>query len=234
MNSISDYQQMINNWYYSRSYTAELSDNEDVEQLTEIALSDTGSMGGNGAVQPLDELVAAGTITEEQEEEIKKAIESAMQSSSYSRYKIQSNYAAFADPLDSLVEEGIITAEQRTAVKDVLEASKPEKMPPPSPMPSADEDDNSIESILDSLIAAGEITEEQKSSIIEALQSAYNPYPADGDMLWNRDNGNRGAAFFSNRIMPVDDEFQSMVRAYETQFEAVQYDEIQDSLQTSL
>ncbi len=161
------------------------------QRMQSEGIEKRGSMeaGKNKVEETLDSLVTSGTITEDQESAIKSAMENAIRSSAYTRYKIQSAStdtsatASKVNPLDSLVESETITQEQADAIKQALEDSMQSKgMPPPPP------DGSTLADILDSLVTEGTISEEQETSISSVFQSAIKAYMTQSDAaenLWN-------------------------------------------------
>lgn len=146
--------------------------------------SSTAQEINTNQVSPLQSLVDSGTITAAQEEAIKNAIRSAIQSSSLSRFKLQSDTASTDttgtnttttdsnDPLTALVENGTITEEQKAAVKSYLEnAKKSGHMPPPPP--PQENMQSTMESSLDNLVSSGTISKDQKSAILKAIEEAF-------------------------------------------------------------
>ena len=118
----------------------------------------------------LDNLVEAGTITEDQEYAIQSALQNgkSMQASGvYTNKRV--------DPLDSLVASGTITSDQASAVKNAFTAAgKPDKSCQTDP----------ISSTLDDMVAAGTITQDQETAIENALASAMQappPPPKEGE-----------------------------------------------------
>lgn len=142
------------------------------------------------SASPLNSLVAAGTITSDQEQAIKEALETAKMA-----YQTQAGAAnassTFKNPLDSLVTAGTITEDQKAAVKSTLDSARNSQrmMSPPPPPPSEDDSTDALTSALDSLVEAGTITEDQQKYIQSALESAIQAYSAQSysfdDMLLN-------------------------------------------------
>jgi len=133
----------------------------------------SGSETEKKVQSPLASLVEDGTITKEQEEAIRKALEQARLA-----HQTQAGAAnASSDPLASLVEAGTISEEQSDAAKSTLASAKGPRMmaPPPPPASSEEEEENvdTITEILDSLISAGTITDEEKDSILAALEESF-------------------------------------------------------------
>lgn len=157
--------------------TQNTEDTTAIQDLLQTAGSSSQASSGQ-KVSPLASLVDDGTITSEQEQAIKEALEKArMAFQTQAGSASASSNTAFTDPLDSLVSSGTITEEQKSAVKSVLDAKKPQGMLPPPPPPpstqSSDEDSDQLSSILDSLVTDGILTEDQESSVLSALKAAF-------------------------------------------------------------
>lgn len=134
--------------------------------------ADTDISGSNKPSDLLDSLVTSGIITQDQEEAIKEAFESARMA-----YQTQSGSAAAAgsskNPLDSLVATGTITQDQADAIKSTLESSKKMMMPPP---PVQGMGSDPLSQVLGNLVSNGIITSDQETAIQNALQSAVKAY----------------------------------------------------------
>jgi competence protein ComGC/polyhydroxyalkanoate synthesis regulator phasin len=146
-----------------------------VQGLTSDNTSQTASE--QKSVSPLADLVSAGTITSDQEQAIKEALETAkMAYQTQAGAASASSNSTFSDPLESLVSSGTITEDQKTAVKSALDSQKTQGMqgmpPPPSLQMSQEDDSDQFSSILDSLVTDGTLTEDQEDSILSALESA--------------------------------------------------------------
>lgn len=170
----------INNYVYGSSWYDQYKYASNVQSKREKAFS-TSTEINTQQVSPLQSLIDSGTITEDQEEAIKSAMESAIQSSSYSRFKIQSDSTSTEtkDPLAILVENGTITEEQKSSVESLLKSGrKGDHVPPPPPQNNTLD---SFESTLDNLVSAGTISEDQKSEVLNALNSAFEAGFANKD-----------------------------------------------------
>lgn len=135
---------------------------DDSIEISNQAVQSFDRTGITNRTNPLDDLVTAGTITQDQATAIQSAFQSigkAIQSSGiYNSRPV--------NPLDSLVTDGTITKDQETAIKSAFESSiKPSK--PHSKHPGA--------AALDSLVNAGTITKVQEDAIMKALKEAVNP-----------------------------------------------------------
>ena len=156
-------------WYTDNYYSSNVQNKKQTDYASQI-----GATNNSANVDPLQSLVDSGTITEDQETAIKSAIENAIQSSAYSRYKIQSTSQneENSDPLAELVSNGTITEDQKSAIKSVLDNEMKTRHAPPPP-PSQNNTQNSLETSLDSLVSSGTITEDQKSEVLKAMKAAY-------------------------------------------------------------
>jgi polyhydroxyalkanoate synthesis regulator phasin len=136
-------------------------------------------------VSPLSDLVENGTITSDQEQAIKDALDKArMAFQTQAGSAGASGNLTFTDPLDSLVTTGTITEDQKTAVKSALQSKKPQGMPPPPPPPmQQDNSSDPLSSILDNLVKKGTITSDQEQTIQSAYQSAIKAYSAQACSL---------------------------------------------------
>jgi competence protein ComGC len=136
---------------------------EDSIQISQQALQSSGNTFQVTAnrINPLDDLVSAGTITQEQATAVESAFQSvgkAIQSSG-----IYNNRPK--NPLDALITTDTITAEQEAAIKSAFESSiKPTKAP----------SKNQVTTALDSLVTSGTIAQTQEDLIIEALAESMN------------------------------------------------------------
>lgn len=179
------YNQYINNQTASvqgqqGAYTKENSQTADTVQLAADASAQISPNARR--VDPLDSLVESETITEEQEEAIRNALEKAKL-----EFKTQASAAnstsTYTDPLESLVESGTITEEQAASVKSTLDSARNAGRMPPPPKPPVQKDENSdqLSSTLDSLVTDGTITSEQKDTVLSALESALKSYEEETD-----------------------------------------------------
>lgn len=179
------YNQYINNRTVSVQgqqgvYTKENSQTADSVQT--VADASAQISPGTKRINPLDSLVESETITEEQEEAIRNALEKAKL-----EFKTQASAAnstsTYTDPLESLVESGTITEEQAASVKSTLDSARNAGRMPPPPKPPVQKDENSdqLSSTLDSLVTDGTITSEQKDTVLSALESALKSYEEETD-----------------------------------------------------
>lgn len=117
---------------------------------------------GEESAGPLAELVEYGTISEEQEESIRTALEAALQS-----YRVPLSTEAagkgLSDTLDSLVDSGFITDSQRDAVAAALEEAFGNRPPMPGTPPG-------LEETLSGLVEEGTLTDAQADAVLSALQ----------------------------------------------------------------
>lgn len=156
---------------------------------------------------PLAELVSDGTITPEQEQAIKDALDAArMAFQTKPGAENASGNSAFTDPLANLVSAGTITEDQKTAVKSAFESARSSQgmqgmqgmrpPPPPPPQSSGDGDPKGLSSILDSLVADGILTDEQGDSVLSALVSAFqlNTTGSSGSGTSTTDNSGAGSS----------------------------------------
>ena len=120
------------------------------------ALNSTQSV--TKATSPLNALVSAGTITQDQA----TAIQSAFEASGKNIQASGTYTNRPKNPLESLVSAGTITKEQETAVKGAFDSSM---------KPGRAEGKDST-ATLDSLVAAGTITQAQEDSIQDSFESA--------------------------------------------------------------
>jgi competence protein ComGC len=180
MNTSSNYDYSMYTQYLTK--VSSLQNDDDSKKSTEDILLEGLSADSSKSANdlrpkdPLESLVEDGTITADQKQAIKDALEK-------SRMMFQTQMGAekasgtFADPLEGLVDGGTITDEQAEAVKSAFEtARKSEMPPPPSPPLQEDEENDTLLSILDSLVEDGTITEDQEESIRSAFASAIKAY----------------------------------------------------------
>ncbi len=120
---------------------------------------------GGASAGPLAELVGDGTISEEQEESIRTALEAALQS-----YRVPLSTEAagegLSDTLDGLVDSGVITGGQRDAVAAALEEAFKNRPPMPPGMPPE------LEETLSGLVGEGTLTDAQADAVLSALQES--------------------------------------------------------------
>jgi len=144
--------------------------------------SNTQAASGQKTVSPLASLIEDGTITSDQEQAIKEALETARMA-----YQTQAGAANASgyDPLDSLVASGTITEDQKAAVKEALDSARDSQrmmMPPPPPPPQQNADSSdALISALDSLVEDGTITSEQQEYVMSAYESAIQAYSVQAD-----------------------------------------------------
>lgn len=137
-----------------------------------ISISQQGLQTLNNVTQaisgssPLDSLVEAGTITQDQA----NAVQSVFQSRGN---EIQSsgtynNRTKRENPLESLVTAGTITEDQKESIQSALKSSMKNNRP--------NEVDSNVTKTnpLDSLVSAGTITQEQEEAIESAFETAMS------------------------------------------------------------
>lgn len=173
--------------------TASISGQQLAESSSGKVLSTDNASGSEWSKKvqsPLSSLVEDGTITEEQEAAIGKALEQARLA-----HQTQAGAAnASGDPLASLVESGTITEEQSDAVRSTLDRTRGPRMmaPPPPPPPASsggeEEEEDTITDILDSLVENGTITEAQQAAVMSAFESAMKAYSAQAYSYDNYDS----------------------------------------------
>lgn len=175
------WQRMIQNGY--------AQDNSNAQE----AVSSVGTAGQASASQnppsPLAGLVSDGTITSEQEQAIKEALETArMAYATQAGAQNASSNATLKDPLSSLVSSGTITEEQKEAVSEALKsgmkANGMRGMPPPPPDMMQNNGSDALTGILDKLVESGAITSEQQQTISSLFQSAISAYMAQSGSGW--------------------------------------------------
>lgn len=175
MNAISSYQN-TSNWYTQNS-----------SQTT-----GTNRTHHHRESKTLDNLVSAGTITQDQEKAIEAAFQSASNATQTSSSSTSDNKPV--NPLDSLVKSGAITQDQENSIQNAFEAMRhshhAHQAPPAPPEASNDISVNP----LDSLVAAGTITQDQEKSIQSAIKSAINAYQAQ---LFTSNNTSNNSFQFS-------------------------------------
>lgn len=124
-------------------------------------------------VSPLSGLVSDGTITSEQEQAVKEALDAArMAYQTKSGAENASGISTFKDPLASLVSAGTITEDQEAAVKNALGTMKKHHGMPP-PQMSQGGQSGRLSNILDSLVTDGTLTEDQETSVLSTLNAAF-------------------------------------------------------------
>jgi Protein of unknown function (DUF2680). len=167
LNTISNNQSLSSLYYQEKNQlyrTNQKSQNGDLAQ--------TGSQKSNGMEETLNGLVSDGTITEDQEDAIQSAFESAFQSTAYTRFKIQSSSEETekVDPLNNLVTAGTITQDQADKIKDALDQEM--KTHGQKQQQGVEEKNNPMSDILDSLVTNGTITEDQETAIKSAFEDS--------------------------------------------------------------
>jgi len=163
---------------------------DEVSISSEAMLAFEESRSSHARVNPLDELVENGTITEEQ----KQKIENVLQSSRKSETSTDES-----SPLSSLIANGTITAEQDEAIKAKFESAgpppggRPPGGPPPGGMPpsgasgssesanSSTFDEETLNSILELIEDSETLSEEQKTVISEILDEFINKLSSNSD-----------------------------------------------------
>jgi hypothetical protein len=157
-------------------------DGTSTEQGLAQALGNTSQTSGRKPVSPFAGLVSDGTITSDQEQAIKEALESARMAYKTSKgVGNASDNNAFKDPLASLVTAGTITEDQKDAVKSALYSGKKHHgMPLPSLLSQEDSSD-ALTGVLDSLVDSGAITADMQKNITNAFQSALDAYSAQSN-----------------------------------------------------
>jgi competence protein ComGC len=147
----------------------------------------TGESGQSDMLSSLlDSLVEDGTLTEDQEESVLSALQSAFRSDSADSSGTESASADETDPLDSLVAAGTITKEQKETIKDAFEEERAshQMMPPPPPDMMQNNGSDALTGILDKLVESGAITSEQQQTISSLFQSAISAYTAQSGSGW--------------------------------------------------
>jgi competence protein ComGC len=175
MNTISTNQNTINLYTQSTGQATNVSDGSKVHhhkkhtqadsvEISEQALQVLGStaQGTAGKDNPLDDLVTAGTITQDQA----NAIQSAFQAGGNSIKSSGTYNNRPKNPLDSLVSTGVITQKQETAIKNAFETVRKANQP------TSDTSNTTKTNPLDSLVSAGTITQDQENAIQDAFEAA--------------------------------------------------------------
>lgn len=184
------------------------------EQLLQLVDNSTGNQA-NKRKDPLDSLVESGTITSDQKQAIKEALE-ASRMEHQAQMDGKSTSGSFQDPLESLVENGTITEDQQEVIKSAFESmKKSHKMPPQPPslmQIQQSEGTDSVSSLLDQLLSSDTTSEDQKSSLISVLQSVLQSNTTD---LTDSQGTNEEAQSQQSSILS---QFQSIIKAYESQF----------------
>lgn len=145
MNTISDYQNSYNNY-------------------NQVSGTQSRPHHRHQKSNPLDDLVKAGTITQDQENSIKSALKAGLQTQQAGAVgSTQTN------PLGGLVTDGEITQDQENAIKTAFESAKQTRY---NFQMQGDESNN--ENPLDDLVKAGTITQDQENSIKSAFENAFN------------------------------------------------------------
>ena len=182
MNTVSNDQSTIN-WYNQSiqkilSSQVQTSTNED-KNKTEGSVGSIGQAyqssifagGTSNIINPLDNLVSNGTITEDQETIIQNAFKAAFKSNQTN----SGTYNKVSNPLDNLVSSGIITQEQKTAVESNFK---------PAFKPGETKENNNVNP-LDTLVSNGTITQEQEDAVQSALKSVFS----ENETQQKSDNG---------------------------------------------
>lgn len=180
MNAISsNYNNMSVNWYYSMinssnaaSRLAAATNTSQTQSGDSVQISPKvlafSRMSQSSPVEDLssilDQMVTDGTITQDQEDAIKKALEEGMAANQPGTQT--GNTTQPADPLDDLVESGVISTEQQAAVKAAFESV----MGPPPAAPSQSTSGDQVDPLA-SLVESGVLTQDQAEAVKSALQS---------------------------------------------------------------
>ena len=171
MNTISNTQSTIDVYALKRIQEAKALEQSKIEDQKKQKESDSilisqqtlQSTQVSSTNSPLDGLVSAGTITQDQANAIQSVFQSGGKEIQASG--TYSNKTKFQNPLDSLVSAGTITQDQKDKIQStfqsVIQANKP-----------SSETTNTRTNPLDSLVTAGTITQEQEDSIESAFQTA--------------------------------------------------------------
>lgn len=109
---------------------------------------------------PMDELVSNGTLTQEQADAVKKAVEAARAAGLSAL--AESGTEEQEKPLDTLVQAGTLTQEQADSVQALLKG-------PHHPHHGFGGKEGRMGVALDSLVKAGTITQEQEDAIKKAI-----------------------------------------------------------------
>lgn len=169
MNTISSNQNNIEVYLQRRIQAAKDLEQTKIEQKKRqeqndfISISQQGLQALGSSTQaslsssPLDSLVTAGTITQEQADAVSSVFQSrgkAIQASG-----TYSNNTRPQNPLESLITAGTITQEQADAIKNTLEEARQANKP------IKNQANNMQTNVLDNLVSDGIITEEQEGLI---------------------------------------------------------------------
>lgn len=126
-----------------------------------ISISQQGLQGTQGG-SPLDSLVSAGTITQDQADAVQSVFQS--RGKEIQTSGTYSNKTKHQNPLDSLVSAGTITQEQKDAIDSTLRSSI-------QPKRQSVETTGTRTSPLDSLVTDGTITQEQADAVDSAFKA---------------------------------------------------------------
>ncbi len=152
-------------------------DNSSAQELFQTSENTSQGVSGQKPASPLSALVSDGTITSDQEQAIKDALDAArMAYRTKTGAENASGNSSFKDPLASLVSAGTITEDQEAAVKSALGSMKKHHGMPPPPQMTQDESSDTLKSVLDGLTESGKITSDQQQYITSAFQSAMEAY----------------------------------------------------------
>lgn len=177
MNTISSTQSTIDLYALKKLQAAKVLEQLETEQQKKQEQNDSIEISqqaiqtlGNSTqaasnTSPLDSLVSAGTITQDQANAVLSVFQSVGNSIQTSgKYN---NKTKTQNPLDSLVSAGTITQDQENSIKSALhkamKANRPRNI-----------ESQTAANPLDSLVSSGTITQAQEDAIQSAFENAMN------------------------------------------------------------
>jgi len=165
--------------------------------IDSLELSSTGisSLTDAKKKSPLDDLVANGTITQDQADAVKAAVQAARQGQTT---QASGTSTAKTNPLDSLVSAGTITQDQENSVMSAIQAHHHHH--------GSQGSDGKPTNPLDSLVKAGTITQDQEDSIQKAFEEARKAFQkAHATQAYEGSSSSTGSASNSNPLTKILD-----------------------------
>ncbi len=170
MNTINGYQYLFN--LYAQNTVQNMTENQnkittqsnsnltglDTAQISQESLQALQQLIGNHrthSVNPLQSLIDDGTITQDQADAVKNALDQARSAGKQVGAKDE-------NPLQSLIDDGTLTQDQADAIKSAFEAARP----------TEGREGQFRKDPLQNLIDGGVITQDQADAIKEALEAA--------------------------------------------------------------
>jgi competence protein ComGC len=159
MNTITNSANVLSLYYQNRLNRTSESKTAQTRQFSEGQFTD-----------PLEELVASGTITEDQEEAIREALQKNAQPPARPM-GMEAHGNPMKDTLSALVEDETITEDQKTAIEEALEALRKSGGAKEAGGKEA------LESVLNGLVEDGTITQDQMDAITGAMEKKTESMP---------------------------------------------------------